>query len=216
MSNFIDLISSLIFSSNGVSDVPIDDEVLNSYDNLSYNEILKHHRSYSTLLKKYVENSSINLLIKIAFKVIFFIFALYVWYSMVELFKISFEFSFNLLNPDSDLDFIKVSISLLGTILPSLISLITSFVVIPEIIARYLFDTGEENSLIEIIKSLQTYDHNLYQDKIKSELHAHNDVESEIRDDNNLNDEIDSEQNMTENQNCENTCDNNDNEGVRA
>lgn len=166
-------IIEVLLNRNGVSDVPIDDDSLNNYYNLSYNEILRHNKSYSNLLKNYVGKSKLNSYLKITFKIIFFVFSMCIWYYMIKIFNRSFTFAFDIIKSSNDLPFMNICISLLGTILPSLISLITSFIVIPEIIAKYLFDTGEENSLIEIIKSLQSYDYKVYKEKMKFELIAH-------------------------------------------
>lgn len=169
-------IIELFLTRNGVSDVPIDDNSLNSYNSVSYNEILRHTQSYSDLLKNYVGKSKFNSCLKIIFKIIFFAFSMYIWCYMIKIFNRSFAFAFSIIDSSNSLSFMNICISLLGTMLPSLISLITSFIVIPEIIAKYLFDTGEENSLIEIIKSLQSYDYKVYKEKLKYELGAHEQV----------------------------------------
>lgn len=178
MINLIETIFRVLLLGNGIYEVPIEDESLRNHYNLSYVEILKHQRSYTQLLKNYVDSSIFNITIKIIFKIVFFIFALYIWYLMLTTFKESSAFALDFIQNFEDSDFTQICVSLAGVVLPALITLITSFLVIPEIIAKYLFNSEEENSLIEIIKSLQTYDHNIYKEKIKPELLAHDEIDS--------------------------------------
>ena len=93
---------------------------------------------------------------------------------MIYLFKLSFDSGLDIINtPKKDLDHIKSIIDLLAALVPSLVSLITSFIVIPKVIAKYLFNIKEENSMVEIIKSLQSYDDDLYKHRYNEELLAH-------------------------------------------
>lgn len=157
------------FFSNGVRIGPIEDSTL-----IDYNEVLKHHERYTRLLSTYVNNTRINLYAKNLIKVTFFIITMWIWITLIILFKSSFHEVLKIINSQNvNEDYIKSTIDLLAALVPSLISLITSFIVIPKIIAKYLFNMKEEKSMIEIIKSLQTYDNELYKYTYNKELLAH-------------------------------------------
>lgn len=170
LSNIVtDMINSL--SSNGIENIPIEDTVLTSTDEIDYDEVLKHHKKYTSLLTMYVNNTRVNLYAKILFKAVFF--AVTIWIVLVRLFCSSFDIAFNIIsNTENSANYMKTAVNLLISLIPSLISLITSFIVIPKVIAKYLFYRKEEGNMIEIIKSLQSYDNVLYKHRYNKEMLA--------------------------------------------
>lgn len=157
----------------GVENIPIEDSTLTE-NQTDYDEVLKHQKKYTHLLSMYTNTTRINLYVKIIFKIIFFVTTICIWIYMIHLFKLSFDSGLDMIIAhETDLDHIKSIIDLLAALVPSLVSLITSFIVIPKVIAKYLFNIKEENSMVEIIKSLQSYDDDLYKHRYNEELLAH-------------------------------------------
>lgn len=63
-------------------------------------------------------------------------------------------------------------ISLVISLIPSLVSVLASFIVIPKTIAEYLFNPKEDIDSIKMIKNLQIYDMKLYQKYVSLEEEA--------------------------------------------
>ena len=160
-------------SSNGVENVPIEDAVLTSSSEIDYDEVLKHYKKYTSLLTMYVNNTRVNLYAKILFKVVFFAVTIWIWIVLVKLFCVSFDIAFDIIsNTENSANYMETAVNLMIALIPSLISLITSFIVIPQVIAKYLFYRKEEGNMIEIIKSLQSYDDVLYKHRYNKEVLA--------------------------------------------
>lgn len=156
---------------NGVEYIPIEDDALTGgmgNNDVVYDELFKHQEKYTKLLDSYVHNNVVNLHIKMLFKIVFFCFTIWVWYMMTDLFKLSYDIIFKTIgNTEISRDHVQIVIDLLIAVIPSLVSLITSFIIIPRVIAKYLFNRGEEQSMVDIIKNLQTYDNEIF--KLKRE-----------------------------------------------
>lgn len=145
----------------------ISDEILNDMGtNAVYEEMFKHQEKYTFLLECYIHNSKINLYIKTVLKIFFFVFTMWTWYIMISLFQNSFNISIKILNKDViDIKRTQITIDLLATVVPPLITLVTSFIVIPKVIAKYLFNRTEEQSMITLIANLQKYDSEVFKNK---------------------------------------------------
>ena len=130
------------------------DIVHNDYDLVeSDTDSMKiHNQCFSQLLKAYVKNADKNLTTKLSLKITFF------YICIVILILITFSTVlisiFALFN-----DFEKST--LFSILLTNSISFLTSFIVLPKIIAKYLFNTEEEKNMSDIIKSIQEYDKNI-------------------------------------------------------
>jgi len=120
--------------------------------NSDINSMKNHNDFYDELLKNYVDNSKKALECKLKLKKIFF------WLCMVILIISSicviafpliaiFCTSFN----NDIANFITICVT-------SVISFLTSFLVLPKIIAEYLFNNEEEKNMVQIISSIQDYD----------------------------------------------------------
>ena len=147
---------------SGVSEIPIRDDALTQPED-AYCELPKHNAVYTNLL---------NIYLKVLFKFTFFIVAIYIWLKMVFIFNDSFYSVLNIIKTNKTLDSQAV-LDLIATFIPPLVSLTTSFIIIPKIIAKYLFNIKEEKSMVEIINNLQRYDTALYGHRYKERL-THN------------------------------------------
>ncbi len=156
---------------SGVSEIPIRDDALTQPED-AYCELPKHNAVYTNLLKIYENTTRINIYLKVLFKFTFFIVAIYIWLKMVFIFNDSFYSVLNIIKTNKTLDSQAV-LDLIATFIPPLVSLTTSFIIIPKIIAKYLFNIKEEKSMVEIINNLQRYDTALYGHRYKERL-THN------------------------------------------
>ncbi len=156
---------------SGVSEIPIRDDALTQPED-AYCELPKHNAVYTNLLKIYENTTRINIYLKVLFKFTFFIVAIYIWLKMVFIFNDSFYSVLNIIKTDKPSDNQAV-LDLIATFIPPLVSLTTSFIIIPKIIAKYLFNIKEEKSMVEIINNLQKYDTALYGHKYKECLTHH-------------------------------------------
>lgn len=108
-----------------------------------------HNQCFNQLLKAYVKNADKNLNTKLSLKITFF----YICVVILILITISMVLisMFALFN-----NFEKST--LFSILLTNAVSFLTSFIVLPKIIAKYLFNTEEEKNMTEIVKSIQAYD----------------------------------------------------------
>ena len=134
-----------------------------------------HDTYYSHLLFDYITNIRKTLKQKRRLKICFFsiimtifILTFYCFYhsmkDIISLVKNNKE-SIELYNQ-------SILIELITIIVPPLLSLIVAFIKIPEIIAKYLFNPKEDESMTSIIKNLQVYDKSIYsiENKIEEKL----------------------------------------------
>ncbi len=112
---------------------------------------IKHGERYSDILSAYQEHVTRTLFWKFIFKLIFFFVSMAVLVaSPIIFFKVFLACS------ASEAAAVKLS-----TLLPlgaALIQFLTSYLVLPRIIAEYLFNIGEETSVVSIVENMQKYD----------------------------------------------------------
>lgn len=110
---------------------------------------LSHHNDdYSALLDIYVENARHSLNDKRQYKKIFYYSSLAVLGGIIFILIITIIFAF----------FSKSSVQTIVTLVTVATSFMTAFIVIPKIIAEYLFNTSDESNFTDIIKNMQDYD----------------------------------------------------------
>lgn len=125
--------------------------------------IKSHNDDYSNLLKVYSEFIDETLSTKKKMKKCFFRFSfcvmVLVTIIMITLFIASLS---AIISGDFELnDYILPSAS-------SLVSFLTVFIIIPKVIAEYLFNSGEEDIMKDIVKNIQDYDNSI-RDKMKDD-----------------------------------------------
>lgn len=114
--------------------------------------MLNHSDRYTILLGNYVHNSYYTLRQKRRFKECFF------WVTITSL-ALAFALFFTitiiiLVNNTSS----EVNITEMSALLSSFISLLSLYIIIPKIIAQYLFNIKEDENMTDVIKSIQQYD----------------------------------------------------------
>ena len=107
--------------------------------------IKEHNNSYTELLKLYVENSKRALLEKRIAKIVFFLLNIVIMFLITK--------SFVVLINTGNINKLETS-----TIISFTTSFLSVFIILPTIIAKYLFNVNEENNLVSIIKNMQEYD----------------------------------------------------------
>jgi len=118
--------------------------------------LIQHDKSYSLILETYTDNIKNSLEFKVEAKKYFFYFSLFVLISCtVLMFGIIAETCCMLYY---DTLTAKVVDILAIVVLPCVLTFLSVFIVIPRIIASYLFNKNEEDSLSEIIKNMQKND----------------------------------------------------------
>lgn len=122
-------------------------------DNSDNSLLISHNSSFEQLLSDYVQTAERNQKVKYRMKIAFFIISMFLFVSLpITLIGVSIYSVYGLLNSDANLvNLIVPFVSLLG-------STLTSIIVIPEIIAKYLFDPSEDKNLSDIIANMQKYD----------------------------------------------------------
>lgn len=127
-------------------------------------EALKHSKSYSLLLKTYVQTTETSAKIKNILKCLFFIITMGTMVAVVFFFYYTLRFvisSFNKIDNINNIS-LEMVLSMATIILPAISSLIVAFIKIPEIIAKYLFNTQEDDNMNKIIKNIQDYDRDMF------------------------------------------------------
>ena len=131
-------------------------------------EINKHSKSYSDLLDLYVKSVRWNIRIKSACKVLFFICIMGALATVLCLFHKSLIYVFNNIKGVGIQNIsIEAIVSMATVLIPSISSLIVAFIKLPEIIAKYLFNSDEDNYMNIIIKNIQDYDSGIYDREYK-------------------------------------------------
>lgn len=127
-------------------------------------EALKHSKSYSILLKTYVQTTETSAKIKNILKCLFFIITMSTMVAVVFFFYYTLRFvisSFNKIDNINNIS-LEMILSMATIILPAISSLIVAFIKIPEIIAKYLFNIQEDDNMNKIIKNIQDYDRDMF------------------------------------------------------
>ena len=107
-----------------------------------------HNEDYSALLDIYVANAKESLNDKRKYKKIFYYSSLIVLAGIIITLLISSIIAFTS----------KSSLQTIVTLITAATSFMTAFIVIPKIIAEYLFNTSDETNFTDIIKNMQEYD----------------------------------------------------------
>lgn len=110
----------------------------------------EHEKDYSKILEAYSDYLQKNLDRKHCFKGIIF----WVSISLLVMVVILFIDTIHTLSLNRCFDLV----TWISQIAPVVISFLTVFIVIPQIITKYLFNTEEEKYMSEIIKNIQDYD----------------------------------------------------------
>lgn len=115
----------------------------------------EHATEYTNLLKGYIINLKCSLNQKKKFKNIFFGIAISM---LVASFILFFVISIILIkNRWGDMD-----ITALAGLISSLVGVLSLYIIIPKIIAEYLFNSKEDENMARIVQSIQTYDENVF------------------------------------------------------
>lgn len=117
--------------------------------------IKDHNQQYTELLKCYVDNISKTLRIKYRFKVVFFSF---IMISIVAVFCVFLK------SVNYALECGEISTAV-PAVIGGFVSLISATIVLPSIIAKYLFNLDEEKDALEIIRKMQDFDKTLRKKK---------------------------------------------------
>lgn len=139
--------------------------------------VLQHSTIYTEILDIYVKSIQFNIHIKFFFKLFFFIATMAIlgiilyYFCKVVNYTLA-NFSDILMLKENMLDVLTMSLSV---VFPSVCSLIVALIKIPEIIAKYLFDTDEDKYMDSVIKNIQDYDKDMYGLEAKV-LHALDDT----------------------------------------
>ena len=139
------LISHLLDSQQLRSDDDLEDLALKSLG--------KHTQDYDTILRNYSTHVEKTLQHKRIMKVIFFGLSVFTMLSCVALIVVCIGILlFNIPKENFDvIDYIAPTIT-------AITSFLTVYVIIPKIIAKYLFNSKEETAMKDIITSIQNYD----------------------------------------------------------
>lgn len=148
-----ELIKKNLQNINKIQRVESDEELLHKSDT---SNLSKHNKQYTSLLKAYVEDFKYNSKNKRKNKEVLFRIAknLLIWIPII-----SGLFMFLTLGCLA-LNLIDVIESLPG-LFTALVSLLGTFMVIPQMITNYLFNEKEEEHLAEIINKIQKYDRDI-------------------------------------------------------
>lgn len=128
-------------------------ELLNRLNRSDIESIESHNLSYKSLLNVYLNSMGNNLIQKSKMKKSFFVISCIIMVSVCILEAIGILFPFVSV-------LLGYSLSAISCIplVSSLISFFTVFIIIPQIIAKHLFNDKDENIMTNIFKDIQDYD----------------------------------------------------------
>lgn len=158
---FIDTMNSLSLSNKNKK---FDDEYITN-DKRSMNE---HNECYTRILETYSKTLEGNILEKNKLKKYFFYICSGILISIALAFVVCLGLSlfFIFANPDVSFDIASI-VSLIGAMATAFIS---SFMILPKVITRYLFNKKEEENMMNVINKIQEYD-----TKIRQNIKEHDD-----------------------------------------
>lgn len=129
--------------------------ILNNFRSEHGRIMNEHADEYTYLLKAYIENSQNSSKQKKWFKSVFFVVTILI---LIASF-VSFSFiSISMVNKKMD----GVGITAFSGILSSLAGLLSLYIAIPKIIAKYLFNQKEDKNMAKIVESIQNYDEKVF------------------------------------------------------
>lgn len=143
----ISLLSSYLSSSTRLND---DDELLEERDKKS---LKKHSYNYDDILSGYTTHVIKTLKSKRIMKIVFYGISVAIMVSSVCFVIWGGVFVADQ-SKNSDFDLYNYIVPVIS----ALTSFLTVFIVIPKIIAKYLFNSNEDTSMKDIIESIQNYD----------------------------------------------------------
>ena len=158
---FIDTMNSLSLSNKNKK---FDDEYITN-DKRSMNE---HNECYTRILETYSKTLEGNILEKNKLKKYFFYICSGILIGIALAFVVCLGLSlfFIFANPDVSFDIASI-VSLIGAMATAFIS---SFMILPKVITRYLFNKKEEENMMNVINKIQEYD-----TKIRQNIKEHDD-----------------------------------------
>lgn len=113
--------------------------------------LVQHNQQYTDLLNCYVENAKKSLDDKRKWKSIFFYGSIV---TMGTLLIMLFVALITAIDKDN-------TIQIVTKLIAATVSFASVFIVLPKIIAEYLFNTSDEKNMVDIIKNMQEYDKSL-------------------------------------------------------
>lgn len=126
-------------------------EIMNTLAEEHGKAMSAHSAEYTKLLEEYIANSKKTSTQKKLFKNVFF------WVAISTL-CLSFLLFAGICIYFSLQDFSQIEIEGLAAPISSLVSLLSLYIIIPKIIAKYLFNVKEDKHMAKIVKSVQKYD----------------------------------------------------------
>lgn len=147
---------SSLFERDGIEELPQDEDlkrnfIMNFFLNEHSKAMSNHSRQYTKLLKGYIGNSKGNLKKKNIFKDVFF------WISISTLI-LSFALFVAISIAFVVKDWCELNMSAVSGLITSLVGMLSLYIIIPKIIAKYLFNIKEDKNMAKIVKSIQKYD----------------------------------------------------------
>lgn len=108
-----------------------------------------NNESFKKLLNTYVENANRNLVAKLIFKTLFFIACVTI---LMGIFVLLCKITWFCLKNEVSTE------TLIITMINTVISFLSSFIVLPHTIAQYLYNTDEEKNMTDLVKNIQERD----------------------------------------------------------
>lgn len=129
--------------------------ILNNFRSEHGRIMNEHATEYTELLKAYIENSKNSANQKKWFKSVFFVVSIII---LLSSFFVFVAISIVL----SGKKWENMEITALSGLISSLVGLLSLYLVIPKIIARYLFNQEEDKHMTKIVESIQLYDEKVF------------------------------------------------------
>lgn len=129
------------------------EESLNDSDE---NLLKKHNQSFVNLLNNYVVSSDKSQKHKRGMKIAFFVITMVIVIMLILSF-VATIFAGLYMRSVKNISILE----LLAPLITSFASVITSIIILPKIIAEYLFDKSEDDRLSQIVSNMQNYDKEL-------------------------------------------------------
>lgn len=132
----------------------------NTYSNISSDEELQNddrrrmkerNKKYSEVLETYIANTKRVLWIKLIFRIIFLIVSIGALVGTFVVFCIVLWWA---ANGKIEAGNLEITVSIIS----SMVSMMTVFIILPKIMTKYLFDVEEEKNMHNIVRQIQGYD----------------------------------------------------------
>lgn len=132
----------------------------NNYLNINSDEQMKNddrlrmrerNEKYTEILNVYTINVKRVLLVKLIFRIIFLIVSIG---ALVGTFGLFAYILWGVITQKIKVNYVETIVAVLS----SMVSLITVFIVLPQIMTKYLFDIEEEKNIYNVVKQIQDYD----------------------------------------------------------